>query len=132
MKRRLLVSLVAALAIASIALVGCASPASPDQGATTPGTTPATTSGTTPAAPADKVYNWTFLHEHPSGTPLFKYCTGFAEDVKAGGIITERNVRSVRPGFGMAPKYLKDILGKRFAKEASKGTPLGWDLIQSP
>ena len=103
MKRRLLVSLVAALAIASIALVGCASPASPDQGATTPGTTPATTSGTTPAAPADKVYNWTFLHEHPSGTPLFKYCTGFAEDVKAatGGQMTMK----VSPGGEIVGAY---------------------------
>lgn len=80
MKRRLLVSLVAALAIASIALVGCASPASP----TTPGTTtPTTPSSTTPAAPTDKTYNWTFLHEHPSGTPLFKYCAGVGEDLKA-------------------------------------------------
>lgn len=34
-----------------------------------------------------------------------------AEDMKAGEVITERNVRSVRPGFGLHPKYLKDILG---------------------
>ncbi|MGG6497540.1 UNVERIFIED_CONTAM: pseudaminic acid synthase, partial [Bacteroidetes bacterium 56_B9] len=32
-----------------------------------------------------------------------------AEDMKAGEVITERNVRSVRPGFGLHPKYLKDI-----------------------
>jgi len=54
-----------------------------------------------------------------------------AEDVKAGEVITPENVRSVRPGFGLAPKHLKDILGKRFSKNASKGTPLAWDLIQS-
>ena len=35
-----------------------------------------------------------------------------AEDMKAGEVITERNVRSVRPGFGLHPKYLKDIFGK--------------------
>lgn len=53
-----------------------------------------------------------------------------SEDVKAGVIITPSNVRSVRPGFGIAPKHLNDILGKRFAKDASKGTPLTWDYIQ--
>lgn len=52
-----------------------------------------------------------------------------AEDVKAGEIITDHNVRSVRPGFGMAPKHLGEILGKRFAKNGAKGTPLGWEFI---
>lgn len=53
-----------------------------------------------------------------------------AQDVKAGEILTAQNVRSVRPGFGMAPKYLKEVLGKTFKKNASKGTPLAWELIQ--
>ena len=43
------------------------------------------------------------------------------KDVKAGEIITEDNVRSIRPGFGLHPKYLKDVLGKKFAKDAAKG-----------
>ncbi|MDP2849960.1 MAG: pseudaminic acid synthase [Sulfuricurvum sp.] len=52
-----------------------------------------------------------------------------AEDVKAGETITAANVRSVRPGFGLAPKYLSEILGKSFAANASKGTPLSWEHI---
>lgn len=44
-----------------------------------------------------------------------------AEDVKAGDIVTENNVRSVRPGFGLHPKYLPEVLGKKFAKDATKG-----------
>ncbi len=52
-----------------------------------------------------------------------------AEDVKAGETITAVNVRSVRPGFGLAPKYLLEILGKSFAANASKGTPLTWEHI---
>lgn len=44
-----------------------------------------------------------------------------AEDVKAGYIITEKNVRSVRPGYGLHPKYLPEVLGKMFAKDAAKG-----------
>lgn len=53
-----------------------------------------------------------------------------AKDVKQGDIITRENVRSVRPGFGMAPKHLKEILGKTFKKNVSKGTPLQWEWIQ--
>lgn len=52
-----------------------------------------------------------------------------AEDVKAGDIATPQNVRSVRPGFGMAPKHLNDILGKTFLVDAQKGTPLQWELF---
>lgn len=51
------------------------------------------------------------------------------EDVKKGEVFTERNVRSIRPGYGLHPKYLKDILGKRAKKDIPRGTPLSWDLI---
>lgn len=47
-----------------------------------------------------------------------------AEDVKAGEFITEQNVRSVRPGFGLAPKYLPEIIGKRLNKSKNKGERL--------
>lgn len=52
-----------------------------------------------------------------------------AEDVKAGETITAVNVRSVRPGFGLPPKYFKEIAGRAFKADASKGTPLSWDYI---
>lgn len=44
-----------------------------------------------------------------------------AEDMKADDIITEANVRSVRPGYGLHPKYLSEIMGKRVKKDLSKG-----------
>ena len=50
-------------------------------------------------------------------------------DVKAGEALTEKNVRSIRPGYGLAPKHLKSVLGKRAAKAIARGTPLSWDLI---
>jgi pseudaminic acid synthase len=53
-----------------------------------------------------------------------------AEDVKAGEVITVKNVRSVRPGFGMAPKYQKEIMGKTFKADYAKGTPLAWEHIE--
>ena len=41
-----------------------------------------------------------------------------------GDTITEKNVRSIRPGFGMHPKFLPDILGKKFLNNYTKGTPV--------
>ena len=45
-----------------------------------------------------------------------------AENVKAGDVVTEKNVRSVRPGFGLHPKYLPEVLGRIFKKDLTKGT----------
>lgn len=52
-----------------------------------------------------------------------------AEDVKAGDILTEKNLRSVRPGLGLPPKYLPLLLGKVVKTDAPKGTPMSWELI---
>jgi pseudaminic acid synthase len=52
-----------------------------------------------------------------------------SEDVKKGEILTEKNVRSVRPSYGMHPKYLKKVLGKKVSQDLKKGTPLKKDLI---
>lgn len=46
------------------------------------------------------------------------------KDVKAGEVITKENVRSIRPGFGMHPKYYSEIIGKNFKKDIERGTPL--------
>ncbi|WP_246062527.1 pseudaminic acid synthase [Mesohalobacter halotolerans] len=52
-----------------------------------------------------------------------------AEDIKAGETITEKNVRSVRPGYGMHPKHFKRILGKTVRKNLSKGDRIQEDHI---
>ena len=52
------------------------------------------------------------------------------KDIKAGELFTGDNVRSIRPGYGLQPKYLKNVLGRRALKEIKKGTPLKWDLIE--
>jgi len=52
------------------------------------------------------------------------------EDIKKGEKFTEKNVKSIRPGFGLHPKYYDYILGKTARKDIKKGEPLNWGLIQ--
>jgi pseudaminic acid synthase len=52
------------------------------------------------------------------------------ENIQEGEEITEKNVRSIRPGFGLHPKYLNKIVGKKAAKTINKGTPIWWDLVR--
>lgn len=60
-----------------------------------------------------------------------EYCRSLyvVEDIKDGELITEKNVRSIRPGYGMHPKYYKDVLGKKVKNDILKGTPLMWELF---
>lgn len=51
------------------------------------------------------------------------------EDIKKGEIFTEKNLKSIRPGFGIETKYIKDILGKQARNDIKKGTPMNWSLI---
>lgn len=52
------------------------------------------------------------------------------EDMKKGDVFTEKNIRSIRPGYGMKPKFLKDVVGKIAKKDISRGTPLDESLIK--
>jgi len=51
-------------------------------------------------------------------------------DVKKGDIITKENIRSIRPGFGLHPKYWNEILGKPFKSDFERGTPLSFNHIK--
>ncbi|OGG39854.1 pseudaminic acid synthase [Candidatus Kaiserbacteria bacterium GWA2_50_9] len=53
-----------------------------------------------------------------------------AADIKRGEVFTEKNVRSVRPGAGLPPKYYHHVLGKRAMQDISFATPLAWTLIE--
>lgn len=52
------------------------------------------------------------------------------ENIKTGEVINCNNVRPIRPGFGLHPRYLQKVLGKKARRNLKKGTPLDWDLIQ--
>lgn len=51
------------------------------------------------------------------------------QDMNAGDILTPENLRAIRPGYGLPPKYLDRLLGKRVNKFVPKGTPVSWELI---
>ncbi|MBD1912363.1 MULTISPECIES: pseudaminic acid synthase [unclassified Leptolyngbya] len=52
-----------------------------------------------------------------------------AENMEAGDRLTSKNLRAVRPGLGLPPKYLETLLGKTINRAVKKGTPMSWDLI---
>ena len=52
------------------------------------------------------------------------------EDMKAGDVFTEKNLRRICPGMGLSPKYYDIILGKKVNRDIIRGTPVQWDLIE--
>ena len=52
------------------------------------------------------------------------------KDIKNGEVFTEDNVRSIRPGYGLEPKYLKEVLEKRARRDLEKGTPVKMELVE--
>jgi len=53
-----------------------------------------------------------------------------AQDMKAGETFTRENLRAIRPGYGLSPKYFDTFIGKRVKKDIRKGTPISWDLLE--
>jgi pseudaminic acid synthase len=51
------------------------------------------------------------------------------KDIRAGEMFSEQNLRAIRPGLGLAPKYLETVMGRRAARNIDCGTPLAWNLI---
>jgi N-acetylneuraminate synthase len=68
--------------------------------------------------------------EFESKSLVFRRSLFVVEDVKAGEPFTERNVRSIRPGHGLPTKHLKNILGRKAARDLERGTPLDWSLLE--
>lgn len=61
---------------------------------------------------------------------LAKRSLYISRNVKKGDIITAENIQSVRPSYGLAPKYYEQVLGARFTDDFSKGTRLSLDIIE--
>ena len=68
--------------------------------------------------------------EHEKASRVFRRSLFAVEDIADGEMLTDMNIRSIRPGYGLPPKYIHEILGKKAKGNICKGTPLHWDLFQ--
>lgn len=50
-------------------------------------------------------------------------------DMKAGETLTAENLRAIRPGLGLPPKFYETLLGKKVSRDVRKGTPISWDIL---
>jgi len=63
------------------------------------------------------------------GNAAFRRSLYVVEDIAAGAPFTEKNLRAIRPGFGLPPKHLKELLGKTAKEDIKRGSPLSWELV---
>jgi N-acetylneuraminate synthase len=59
----------------------------------------------------------------------FRRSLYISEDMKAGDVFNRDNLRAIRPGYGLSPKFYETFLGKRVSKDVKKGTPASWELL---
>ena len=63
------------------------------------------------------------------GSRVFRRSLYIAQDMKEGETLTEDNLRAIRPGYGMPPKFFDLLIGKRVNRDVARGTPMAWDLV---
>jgi N-acetylneuraminate synthase len=71
------------------------------------------------------------LTEKERKSTIFRRSLYVAADLQAGDVLTEDNLRIIRPGLGLPPKYFDSLLGKRVGRAVRCGTPMGWELLAS-
>ena len=80
------------------------------------------------AEKASGLVDYTLTEKQAKGRD-FSRSLYIAENIKAGEIFTDKNLRSVRPGFGLHPKYYNEIIGKKSNQNLEKGTPMKLNYI---
>jgi len=70
------------------------------------------------------------LTEEEKRSRVFRRSLFIIKDVKKNEKFTEENIKSIRPSFGLPPKYLYEVIGKKAKKNIKKGTPLRWNMIK--
>ncbi|MDW2402509.1 pseudaminic acid synthase [Vibrio sp. 1262-1] len=61
----------------------------------------------------------------------FRRSLYFVEYIQEGEVISEKHIRRIRPGFGLAPKYFEKVIGQTVNQNIERGTPVSWDLINN-
>jgi len=68
--------------------------------------------------------------EAEKGSLTFRRSLYIAEDMKKDDILNEKNLRIVRPGLGLAPKYYDVVLGRKVNQDVKKGTAVNWEMVE--
>ncbi|MGF1637086.1 MAG: pseudaminic acid synthase [Cyclobacteriaceae bacterium] len=71
------------------------------------------------------------IHERIEKNRKFAKSLFVVSDIKKGDFITEENVRSIRPGFGLHPKFYKQIMGQQVKSDLKRGHPLAWEDLEN-
>ena len=61
---------------------------------------------------------------------IYRRSLYFTEDMKKGDVINKDNMRAIRPGLGLPPKYYSELLGRKVATDIKKGTPVALELVE--
>ena len=64
------------------------------------------------------------------GSVVFRRSLFIVQDMKAGDVFTAENLRSIRPGNGLAPRHYDSVLGRRASEDIRRGTPLAWNMVR--
>jgi N-acetylneuraminate synthase len=72
------------------------------------------------------------LKKAESANLQFRRSIYVVEDIKKGETFNERNIRRIRPGFGLAPKHYESLIGAIAEQDIAKGTPMQWELVNKP
>jgi len=63
------------------------------------------------------------------GSLIFRRSLYIVKDMAPGEVLTPDNLRAIRPGYGLPPKHLEMLIGKRVSRAVERGTPMSWDLL---
>lgn len=64
------------------------------------------------------------------GNVIFRRSIFAVRDIREGELLTEENIRVIRPGYGLKPKFYNEVLGKRVKTDIAFGTPLNWNMME--
>lgn len=70
------------------------------------------------------------ITKHEVASRAFRRSLFIVKDIKVGEVFTGENVKSIRPAYGLDPKYLNYVLGKKAKKDLKKGNPLSWEMVE--
>ena len=69
------------------------------------------------------------VSEQEKTNTCFRRSLFVVQDIAAGEVLTPQNIRSIRPAYGLKPKYYQQVLGKKAKHDLKRGTPLSFDDI---